>query len=90
MNLQNGITRTSEKVIIQDINSGWYVSDRHFGDGVLRHLSFTPNKKHADSFDPKSIAYMDVVGSNMDSPFNLKLIKLTKTIVEFENEEEVK
>lgn len=87
MDLKNGKTHNEQKIIIQDKNSGWYVSDRTFGDGGLVHLRFTPRRDWADSFDPKSKTHMDVVDSIMRTPYELQLIKFTKTVMVFESEE---
>lgn len=89
MNLKNGKTKTKTVYIIQDRNTGWYVSNRTFGEGgVLNHLTFTFRKDLADQFSDNEVN-RNVMESIKDTPFDLKVIKLTKTIIEFENEEEI-
>lgn len=90
MNLRNGKTKTKEVFIIQDKSTGWYVSNRAFGDGgVLNHLTFTFRKDLADEFSDHEVN-RSVMEQITDTPFDLRIIKVTKTIIEFENEEEIK
>lgn len=89
MDLKNGRTKTKTVFVIQDKATGWYVSRRTFGEGgVLNHLTFTFRKDLADEFSDHEVdrGVMEVI---TDSPFDLKVIKRTKTVIEFENEEEI-
>ena len=88
MDLKNGVTKTKEFFIIRDNTTGWYVSDRFFGNGGFVHLSFSPIKEKADEFSQHSVE-QDVIKSILSSPFDLKLVKVTKTLIEFDNEEEI-
>ncbi|WP_158681487.1 hypothetical protein [Microbulbifer pacificus] len=88
MNLENGKTKTEDFFIIQESTTGWYVSNRTFGGDGLRHLTFTPYKESADKFSYNKVN-QDVINSILESDFDLKVIKITKTIIEFDNEEEI-
>lgn len=86
MNLKNGVTKTKEYLIIKDEITGWYISNRTFGDGGLRYLTFTPHKENADTFSDNPVN-KDTIDVILSSPFDLKVIKVTKTLIEFDNEE---
>lgn len=89
MELKNGVTTTKEYFIIQDKGTGWYVSNRAFGNGGLNHVSFTPHKENADKFTSHEVDQRVIDSIIHCTDFDLKVIKVTKTIIEFENEEEV-
>ncbi len=86
--LKNENIKIIKHIVIKDISSGWYVKDRCFGNFELSSLSFTPERENADKFDPDQAHHLRVINDILKSPFSLKIITITKTIIEFENEEE--
>lgn len=86
--LKNARTKTTEFFIIKENTTGWYVSDRNFGDEGLNYLTFTPDKDKADKFSNHRVDQR-VLADIVKSDFDLKVIKISRTNIEIDNEEEV-
>lgn len=88
MDLKNGVTKTKVFFLIRDNNTGYYLDDTYFRDGNLLSISFSPKKERASKFEQHSNDKR-IIESLLSLPFDLKLIKVTKTLIEFDNEEDV-